>query len=236
MNRFLFYRVGLALAIGTLLVGCVNDTRQQETSTAKEDFAGRLLEVAQTYESYGRLDPVARWGVSVCSDAGLNASVLFGFSSSTDADTHGRKLYSLFVKEQRPNLIFGGCYTRAGEPNPVGQVVVKESWVPEEVKEEEPQRPNNRKVMIRRDGKLVEETDDFLPYARKDGRLYHAKEKLGLFIMLKLDPETPGTDDGWVYGTVTADGKTVTSKGRVASCMKCHQDAPHDRLFGLTKR
>jgi hypothetical protein len=54
--------------------------------------------------------------------------------------------------------------------------------------------------------------------------------------MFKLDPKTPGTDEGWVYGTVTADGKTVTSAGRVASRMKCHQEAPHDRLFGLKEK
>ena len=50
--------------------------------------------------------------------------------------------------------------------------------------------------------------------------------------MMKLDPKTPGADDGWVYGTVSADGKTVTSAGRVASCMKCHETRP-TRLFGL---
>jgi hypothetical protein len=35
-----------------------------------------------------------------------------------------------------------------------------------------------------------------------------------------------------VYGTVAADG-TVTGAGRIASCMGCHADAPHERLFGL---
>jgi len=27
----------------------------------------------------------------------------------------------------------------------------------------------------------------------------------------------------------------VTSAGRVASCMQCHEAAPHERLFGLQK-
>ena len=47
-----------------------------------------------------------------------------------------------------------------------------------------------------------------------------------------LDPKTPGTDDGWVYGTVSADGKTVTSAGRVDSCMRCHETRK-DRVFGI---
>jgi hypothetical protein len=61
---------------------------------------------------------------------------------------------------------------------------------------------------------------------------YHAKEKGPLFVMFKVGPRTPGTDEGWVYGTATADGKRVTSAGWVESCMKCRQEAPHDRLFG----
>jgi Cytochrome P460 len=107
-------------------------------------------------------------------------------------------------------------YTRPGEPNPVGQTIVKEAWVPEEVKEDD----------------RSQETAN-IPHARKDGRLYRASRKAALFIMFKLDPSTPGTDQGWVYGTVTPDGKQVTSVGRVASCMHCHERAPHDRLFGL---
>ena len=54
--------------------------------------------------------------------------------------------------------------------------------------------------------------------------------------MFKTDPQTPGTDEGWVYGTVTPDGQQVTSAGRVESCMMCHQGAPHDRLFGLPEK
>jgi hypothetical protein len=65
-----------------------------------------------------------------------------------------------------------------------------------------------------------------------ENRLYRPKEKSDLFIMFKLNPGTPETDEGWVYGIVTADRKKVTSAGRVASCMSCHLEAPHDRLFG----
>ena len=75
--------------------------------------------------------------------------------------------------------------------------------------------------------------DHFEPYALKDGKLFHAEVKNALFIMYKAEPKTENTDAGWVYGTVSADGQTVTSAGRVQSCMQCHQDAPHGRLFGL---
>ena len=53
-----------------------------------------------------------------------------------------------------------------------------------------------------------------------------------LFVIAKVGPQD-GTDESWIYGTVAVDG-TVTSAGRVASCMGCHDhDAAHERLFGL---
>ena len=64
--------------------------------------------------------------------------------------------------------------------------------------------------------------------------------------MLKFDPKTPNTDNGWVYGTVTPSNETsangttgekgqfkVTSAGKIASCIACHESAEHDRVFGL---
>ena len=78
------------------------------------------------------------------------------------------------------------------------------------------------------------EDDHFYPYAMKDGVLYRAARPAGLFIMLRLDTATAGTDAGWVYGTVATDGR-ATSGGRVTSCMGCHVDATHERLFGVAK-
>jgi hypothetical protein len=52
----------------------------------------------------------------------------------------------------------------------------------------------------------------------------------GLFVM-----EHDGTDRGeasWTFATIAPDG-TVTGEGRIASCIDCHRDAPHDGLFGL---
>jgi hypothetical protein len=66
----------------------------------------------------------------------------------------------------------------------------------------------------------------------QEGRIYHAGALAGLYVMVKKAPSTPGTDQGWVYGTITPDG-SVTSAGRVASCMGCHKDAKVDRLFGV---
>ncbi len=245
MNRFPFCLSGLTLTLALLAAGCTDD-RQQEASSATtrekaeavaRQFEGSLLEIARTYPSYGRLAPEPLWAPVMCDDIGLSSPVVpaptgsLAVSRSGDQATHGRKLYSLFVKEMPEDEDILNSYTVQGKPSPVGQVVVKEAWAPKEVKDGGRKlEPVVRKVKVRG----VEQEDRFVPYARgKDGRLYHAKERAGLFIMIKLDPKTPGTDEGWVYGTVTADGKKVTSAGRVESCMACHKDAPHDRLFGL---
>ena len=67
------------------------------------------------------------------------------------------------------------------------------------------------------------------------GTGFRATDPAGLYIMFKLDPSTPETDEGWVYATITPDGQ-VTSAGRVGSCMGCHEtSATHERLYGVPK-
>lgn len=114
---------------------------------------------------------------------------------------------------------------------PIGTTVVKEAWIPEVIAEDGKKlHPVRRRIPA--DGDKPEKVLKILPYARKDRRLYRAREKSGLFILYKLDPSTPGTDEGWVYGTVTPDGARVLSAGHIASCVECHRKAPYDRLFG----
>jgi hypothetical protein len=131
----------------------------------------------------------------------------------------------------------------------LGQVVVKEAWEPVKVKEGDELKdarskidPKDSRIKVIDGGKVTNDQlpdhiydhgDIVLPYAEKNGQHYQAGGRAGLFIMFKLDPKTPGTDQGWVYATVGKDLKTVTSVGAIASCMKCHQEAKHDRLFGL---
>lgn len=192
-------------------------------------FDAQLLEIARTYENYGRVDDETRWAPELCR---MPMPSRARVSGSGDQQTHGQKLYFVFAKD---HTRYG--YGLGSEPQPVGQVIVKEAWRPDKVDSE--QKPD-----IRRDTVAAARTNapkgeellfpgSYYPYASKDGALYRAKEKTGLFIMLKVDSKLPGTDHGWVYGTVTADGRTVTASGRVASCMQCHQETQHDRFFGL---
>jgi hypothetical protein len=235
MNRLLTRSTLLVVVLAPMLAGCVEKqdtqppavgaTRADEDTARQINFEDRLREIADSYESYGRLDPGPRWAPAMCEAPVMRVPGL-ALSRSADPETHGRKLYSLFAKELGPL----GSYVGSDAP---GQVIVKESWVPEEVADNgKPLEPVRRTVKVRRGDVVVEQEDSFTPYARKDGKLYHAKEKGPLFVMFKVDPQTPGTDEGWVYGTVTPDGKQVTSAGRVESCLGCHREAPHGRLFG----
>jgi Cytochrome P460 len=185
-------------------------------------FEEELLRAAKEYKAWGRVDDEVRFAPELCR---MPNPGIARFSASEDADTHGQKLYSLFARHRKE-------YVTADKTKPVtvGQVIVKESWVPEEVKDMKPVRPGFVAAEFRH-GKP--DDDHFYPYAAKGDKVYKAGQPAGLFIMKKLDPKTPGTDDGWVYGTVSADAKTVTAAGKVESCMKCHTDAKHDRLFGL---
>lgn len=162
-------------------------------------------------------------------------------SASDEERTHGKKLYSLFARERD-----GYVAHTEGQTVDIGQVVVKQSWLPEEITDpkERPRKPLDgddvvvspaaSRVAGRKSGNQ-NIADHFYPYVWKGDKVFKAKKQAELFVMLKLDPETPNTDEGWVYATVTPDGKKVTSAGMLESCIKCHRDATSDRLFGVSK-
>jgi hypothetical protein len=177
--------------------------------TKDKKFQEKVKAAAAAYILFGRVDDETRWAPELCRQPLPGQA---RFSRSSDETTHGQKLYSLFAKNRDAYMAAPGMAA------PVGQVIVKQSWAPEEAK----------------DVKAVPEITlgDFNPYAKRDGKVYKASKLVGLYIMMKLDPKTADTDEGWIYGTVTADGETVTSAGRVESCMKCHE-TKKDRLFGL---
>lgn len=172
---------------------------------------------AAQYLSWGRVDDEYHWAPGLCR---LPNPGVARVSASMDGTTHGQKLYSVFVKhfKQYP----------AGPHD--DQVVVKQSWTIERVTdpnikyEPEKYRPTGDAGY----------SDAFYPYALKDGVLYKADQPAGLYLMFKLAAGTPNTDGGWAYATIRPDGQ-VTAAGKVKSCIGCHQEAPHDRLFGVPK-
>ena len=184
------------------------------TDAAPIPFEEEVLAIAAEYTSWGRVDDELRWAPWLCRQPypGITRP-----SQSDDESTHGRKLYSVFAKNH-------AAYPDGPQD---GQAVVKQSWVPELVDTDAGLGLNS----YRSDAGA--EADHFYPYAQGDGGVYRAAAPAGLFIMFRLDPRTPDTDEGWVYATVSPAGQ-VTSAGRVSSCMGCHEtSATHERLYGV---
>ena len=214
--------VGLCAAVATTSGATPAPEAEPAPVVNDKQFHDKLLEIAKTYPEYGRVDDEMRWAPWLCR-APLPGRARF--SRSSDEATHGKKLYSLFAKYRVSYLgQIGAEDTDATKKQDADQVIVKESWIPQEIKDP--------KDVLERPGRRGVRGDHFDPHVIKDGKTYKASKKGDLYIMMKLDPKTPDTDNGWVYGTVTPDGKTVTSAGKVASCTKCHETKP-ERLFGL---
>ena len=215
-------RLSLLAATAALAVMGCRPPAEDPTPEADMPFHKELLQVAKEYKSWGRVDDPMRLAPYDCR---MPPPARARFSSSTDPDTHGQKLYSLFARD-------GNAYVGlTAQGAAVGQVVVKESWAAEEMKDMKAGGTDWTKVV--RTEVVGPGGTHFYPYATRGDKVFKASTPAGLFVMMKLDPKTPNTDAGWVYGTVSADGQTVTAAGKVESCMKCHQDAKHDRLFGL---
>ncbi len=199
-------------------------------------FDKQLLDAAGEYIKWGRVDDEFRWAPWLCRSPEPGRVT---FSQSDDQGTHGQKLYSLFAKNHDDyyKLTKGGKVA-------VGQAIVKQSWHVEEitdVKQQPAKRVEYEKIVRSpapaADSKTPwigdEKRDHFYPFVWRGDKVYKAARQADLFVMLKLDAKTPDTDGGWVYGTLTPDGKKVTSAGKVESCMKCHVEAKNERLFGL---
>jgi hypothetical protein len=235
-------RSTLCLWIATLTGLCAasglfsRDTPKPATSeeTIIDPIHRNLLKIAAEYKTWGRVDDEMRWAPALCQNGDPGQVYL---SASKDQDTHGQKLYSLFARRHWDYVGHG-----KGIKVAVGQAIVKQSWVPEEITDpqEKPGKEIDYGKVIRisdpaSDSKAWPDVDHFYPYLWKGDKVYKATRQADLFMMLKLDPRTPGTDEGWVYATATPDGKKITSMGRIESCMKCHLTAKSDRLFGLRK-
>ncbi len=203
-----------------------------------ERFTANLLAAAADYQKWGRVDELPNLAPVLCrAPTGLD----YGFPSharlsKADESAHGRKLYYLFAGEGRATGRdrYRSLGAEGGEKAelPIGFTVVKESW--KAVPGSAPKQSDNP-------SNSIGDPNAFAPpapvnWVEEGGEVLLVGEKADLFIMTKVGPaDTPGTDAGWIYGTVTADGKTVTSAGTIEQCMGCHEAATHERLFGLQK-
>jgi hypothetical protein len=170
-------------------------------------FARVLKEAVRGYEKFVRVTGSPRMAPADCRMPAPYARI------SEAGREHGGKLYLLYAR-----FADGLEYVKANEPAKVGQTLVKEAWQRVEGEQKQASEASRRYMG---------------PFVVKNGNMVcHGGDAAGLFVMHKLEPGTPDTDDGWVYGTIDKNG-IVTAAGRVASCMRCHMNNTEDRRFGL---
>lgn len=198
------------------------------------DFEAALLRVAKDYRDWDRVSDHAHMSPTLCWAPPPEGAQR---SESKDDSTHGKKLYHLYcsMPDEYSSVPFGqvDAYSREQPGNPTkavfsaGCALVKESWTALEV-------PIDSVPKVPPSAADARETRREYPvnYLVEQGKAWKMGEQKDLFIMLRAPNGTEGTDEGWVYGTVTPDGSKVTSSGRVESCMHCHEDAKFERLFG----
>ena len=183
--------------------------RANEENTNNPIFHDQLLAVANEYFEYGLVNPAPRMAITLCRQP-PRAPML---SESDDSNTHGKKLYFLFAKNSAHYL------RQDNTDSPIGQAFVKEAWkvIPQDETDRQFTHPSGKNVSSR---------------ATIGSKQVMLGDQHHLFIMLKTDSDTPETDQGWIYGVIDSQSKEVLGSGKIQSCIECHLDAKHDRLFG----
>ena len=125
---------------------------------------------------------------------------------------HDQKLYFLFAKD------IAHYVNRDGSESPVGQALVKEAWTAV------PGNPDARN--LRNHACLIRVN----PRVAVGDKTLELGKRSDLFVMLKQDPKTEGSDQGWVYGVIDPKSHEIKSAGAVASCIACH-GGEKDSLF-----
>lgn len=182
-----------------------------------------VLDAVKKFRSWSRVSDQARMAPEDC---GISPPVGAQMSESDDAPSHGRKLYYLYARHSE-DYTWLGFEIPPGSPKtvqPPGQTLIKESF--EAVPTSAPAKTDN--------GDLF--THEYpVDHALLNGQWYRTGEPKGLFVMMYLQADAPETDAGWIYANVEPSGEKVIEIGRIESCMKCHQRAPHGRLFGMPR-
>lgn len=173
-----------------------------DSTLSPSPFAKQVLDAARGYQNLALLTSMWHLAPGMCRAA--SDTEFMQMSQTGETTPHGRKLYHLWVKDV-------DLYsTHPEQGSLIGQTLVKESFEAIE----------------------PEATDDFTQYAHTPEGNFKPGARRELFVMLKLDSSTPGTDEGWVYGTVAPDLSRTLQSGRIQSCMECHTKRP-SRMFGL---
>ncbi len=190
------------------------------------DSTDRITEIAGEYKSYRQLvdermvvtdSAKYKWTIRLCriprpEEMGHHYERDSAFMSRANSavSPHGDKLYKLFVKDYTAYL------QNASAGQPVGQVIVKETW---NVKEVSYDSSNETGAQVQ---------------SRNNGKWYTPTTPSELFVMYK---EAPGelNDKGWNYGTYSLESGAplLLNDFKRSTCFGCHKGTKYDRIFGV---
>lgn len=175
-------------------------------------FHDAIQKAADEYLRYALVNPEPWVAPAACGPAQTEEDqAAKPRQSIAEEGAHGKKLYFLFAK----NI---ANYFETQKQATIGQVLVKESWT------SKPSNPDARNLRQHASANRIN------PRTYIDGKKVEIAKRKSLFVMIKQAPDTPGTDEGWVYGIIKPETKEILASGRVGSCMACHQE-PIDRMF-----
>jgi hypothetical protein len=191
---------------------------------APYDAGADLARIAATYKStLTQVTGVPQWALGDCSLPPQRVIPFYDGAPHGDGGAKravGEKLYYLFAAD-------AADYRPLGKSSAApSQIVVKESWTVRDVARSAGiDDAHMKQVLVR--GASGGDAGVVLKTLAVD-------KPAGLFVLWRPPAGTPGTDAGWLYGTVAPSGG-VTSVGAIAACMSCHQKLDHgggERLIG----
>lgn len=182
-----------------------------EPDVNDEQFHADILAAADGYLRYALVDTSVNLAIADCAPAS-DAYAAPRLSQAEGDAGHAQKLYFLFAKN------IAHYFNAQGKPSPVGQAIVKEAWT---------SKPSNSEARNLRRHASANRVN---PRVAVGDKTLEIGKRTNLFVMIKKEAETAGTDEGWVYGIVDSDTNEVLASGAVASCMNCHSEK-EDRLF-----
>ncbi len=186
------------------------------TSTQADKQSNQLLQITKEYKKYTlEIDRSSfKWTVAECVAPMITRVDSLHFSrASAKKSPHGNKLYKFFVKDWY-------SYTDPSiKTQPVGQVLVKETWNVKEISQGE--NASTEKLFAKQN--------------KNDGKWYTPTSVSELFIMYK-EKKNKNNDEGWVYGVVSLEKPNISSavlaNGKISACIACHAGTKYDRMFG----
>ena len=223
------------------LIGVLSCAATQEAaSRSPEELKRDVSAIASSYLEWGGpVDFQLRFGPTDC----FIPPVTPRFSESEVGSPHAQKLYLIYASDAASYA--GVDYSSEGQGGTLMPaefpVEDREAWaaflgerrplLPELSREWEQVLVKEAFVPIPLDDAPKSSTRGVHP-AQRGGVDWVPGDRAGLYLMLRTSRATPGTDEGWVYATVQADG-AVSAYGQIPSCVACHRRAGTDRMFGL---